>query len=89
MAMQLRKSLEGKWDFREGTEAPNEWGVSPRFIEKGIQEGFLSWDQGDLVLTLESGVVRYKVEAEPGRFDDENEPAGYRMDNFYKCRKEA
>jgi hypothetical protein len=64
---------------------------SPKLVERGAAEGWLTMGGGKIVLKTAEGEpdLEFAIIAPPGRYEDESEPAGYRVDNFYRCERVA
>lgn len=86
--------VDGEPDHLEILHAPEIGGAqhfSPRLVWAGAAEGWLSLTDGKIIIKTARGKpnLEFKILAPPGRYDDPSEPAGYRIDNFYRCERVA
>lgn len=93
-------------------EADQAQNFSPRFLDGGVAEGWLTMERGKIVIHGENRTLTYRIKLPPGYYccycdralddgpaarahieethahepsPDENNPAGYRRDNFFAC----
>lgn len=59
---------------------------TPRFLHKGLTEGWLTLTGDTFVLSGDTPTV-YRIVREPGRYPDPNIHSGYRLDRFYECER--
>lgn len=68
-------------------EAPRFLDLSTNLYNRGLREGWLGAERGEIVLDSEyagkARKVRYAIIDTPGKKPDADEPAGYRVDHFY------
>ncbi len=67
---------------------PESLDVSESFVAQGTMEGWLSLARGQIWFELEAEggkgkTLKYEILDMPGRKDDPEEPAGYRVDHFF------
>jgi len=53
-----------------------------KFVMNGLMEGWLTMQDGTIVLHTVQGDVRYTIAAPPGRYTTDDV---LRQDNFYRC----
>jgi hypothetical protein len=65
--------------------APTTWQLSEFWVANARDEGILEMSLGNIVIHLREGDLIYRVLEEPGVYEDEEEPAGYRISHEYDC----
>ena len=98
--LQLRKladtsgarNEDGSWPLKsvvlEG-EAPRNHQFSTTFVTDAITDGWATLDGNRFTLKLGNGNVVYRITGYPGRYEDADEPSGFRQDNFYTVELEG
>ena len=66
-------------------EAPARTGFSEFWVANMRDEGILELDGDLMVVHLREGDLVYRVLEGPGVHEDENDPAGYRIEHRYDC----
>jgi hypothetical protein len=97
-------------------ESAAEHNFSPRLLDGGIAEGWLTMERGKVIIRGENKTLTYRIVLPPGYYccycnralddgpaarthidedhrdepsPDQNNPSGYRRDNFFACKQET